>query len=197
MLQTMDGILDLCRPQVEHPVQAKTDIQQSSSQKQSPRSDVWDWDFSLDRKVQKIRWDDGEGGKWLCDVISGTCQVLGADGTTGHVTMRGQLQLRQLRQEGGVVAEIFRDRNAPPHEKVEGLVLPNHSFIRLCYHRFRKNFRFRIEKTGELWYVDNYVGDINITRKDGGPHAHHKGPAILEGKITENHYRTAHFYGRL
>jgi hypothetical protein len=197
MLQTTDGISARCLPRT--PTQ-ETEPQKSLSPQLSPRSELWDWDFSLRRNVNRIRWDDGEGGQFLCDHISGTCQAIRGIGFNGHVILRAKLDLKE--EGGATTAYIWRDPDAPPHEVVEGLVLPSDSFIRMCYHAFGRNFRFRIDGGGgeyarKLFYVDDYLGDVVMSRRDGGRHVHHKGPAILEGKITENHYRTAHFYARL
>jgi hypothetical protein len=65
---------------------------------------------------------------------------------------------------------------------------------RLCYDRDRgvrglPCWRVRDERTGELWLVDDYQGEVNVSRFDRGSHIYH------DGKVTVDEKMVAHFAG--
>jgi len=68
---------------------------------------------------------------------------------------------------------IFRDREYESMSEE-----PTH--YRLCYHRAGLNWRVRNERTGELWLVDKYEGDINLNYLDRGSHIFHDGVVQVE-----------------
>lgn len=57
---------------------------------------------------------------------------------------------------------------------------------RMCYARElaaqgqANAHRLRDERTGELWFVDGYEGDIMMNRMDGGSHEFHDGPVYVD-----------------
>ena len=56
---------------------------------------------------------------------------------------------------------------------------------RMCYHRAGQDWRLRDERTGKLWLVDKYEGDISLNYLDRGSHIFHDGLASVEERDGE------------
>lgn len=151
-----------------------------------PPRGVEDYDFSYAAKLarqtgqSKFRWRLN-GEEWLCDRIAGMCDVDSIK-QKGHVTVRGQLLLRN---EGSqTVAYIYPDPalKAETIDDVDGLELPN-SHWRLCANLAgadNDKWRLRNERTNELTHVRGYVGKASLNWFDKGSHVFHDGPIVID-----------------
>ena len=54
------------------------------------------------------------------------------------------------------------------------------SHYRLCYRRPQRDYRMRDERSGDLYHVKGYAGDINLNWLDGGSHIFHDGKVFLD-----------------
>ena len=140
---------------------------------------VHDIELSWDRRRGYMRVIIG-GKTWWFKEYLGKAQVLSCD------NRRGRLNLRAMAQINGETLTMWRDPNAPPHEKVEGNRREK-THNRLCYRRLSQEWRLRDERLpwnhpDALVLTKSYVGDLNAEwhANDTIAHIYHNGYAIID-----------------
>ena len=145
-----------------------------------PPAGVHDYEFSLPRETLqagkprfRFRLD---GAEWRCDRLAGHAEVVGTDGKTGRMTLRGKLVITD---DG--VASMWAAKDAEPDPTGED---GTDSHWRLCYARAEQGWRLRDERKPavdptSLTIVKDYRGIVNLNWFDGGTHVFHDGKAAV------------------
>ena len=151
-------------------------------------SDLTTLELSWDRRKAFMRVIIPDKGTWYFKALLGKAQLISTDDE------RGRLYLKAMPLLDGDTLYLYRDLDALPHEKVDGIELtPTNN--RLCYNRRESCWRIRDERMP--WMDDasrrlckNYVGDINLEWDLNDPIAH----IFHKGYITIDNNDVAHLY---
>ena len=140
-----------------------------------------DWELSWSRTLRWMRLRDPDTDEfWVFKQMVGKGQMLRTDGETGRMIMRCRVQM--------VGDQVFMYYPKEGHmqedpSQIVGQRLPE-SHWRLCYHRAGKDWRLRNERTGELTFVKNYIGNLAVNWMDKGSHVFHDGYVVLDKEGT-------------
>ncbi len=149
-------------------------------------------------QVRQFRFRSKDEPEIKVDQIWGDCFVHGsardAQGALSHLIIEATLVLKEV--GGRKVAYLYPPKELPPDDFEPAVELPE-SHYRVCANRgFNPEeeqfgpWRFRNERTGELRYVNDYRGPMNMQWSDGGTHVFHDGAGVID---TEGvlHFRCA------
>jgi len=140
-------------------------------------SKTMDWELSWSRTYRWMRLRDPETDQfWFTKQMVGKGRMVGTDCNIGRMYMRCRAQM-----VGEQVFLYYPKEGATQMnlDEMEGQKLPD-SHWRLCYHRAGRDWRLRNERTGELTFVKDYVGNLVVNWKDQGSHIFHDGSVILD-----------------
>lgn len=139
-----------------------------------------------------------DGGEWLAERLVGQWEFLGTDRHTGVCNVRCQLALKGdtayvYHPEGKKASvEVGTCDITPAHDHSTCQVGSQTPFPqgrethwRLCYARelaetVQPCWRVRDERTGELWFANDYRGVVNINYFDKGSHVFVDGKAYVD-----------------
>lgn len=172
----------------------------------NPPTDEKEYIFSYNLPTGKMSFRLGED-RWLVDRIAGQWEFLGTK-QSGHMMVSCELELKNdngfttayVYKEGAPVVDLSGDvcNFEPAHDHSQCMIGTNAPFPqgrethwRLCYAReIAENrpeepfWRLRDERTGELWFVHDYRGIVNVNYFDQGSHIFVDMPCNVEEGIA-------------
>ena len=162
---------------------------------------VHDCELSWDRKKGWMRLII-DGRSWWFKEFVGRCQVVSTNNEKGRLNIRASARI------DGDILRMWRDPDAKPHPRVDG-VLRRKTQNRLCYRRVQRDFRVNDDGTArngfadrtpdtnstpikerKLVYVQSYVGELAIlwNRLDSVAHIYHMGETIIDDNNVAHLY---------
>ena len=170
----------------------------------SPPNAVVDYLFSYSRTNKKMRFKL-DSNEWLVDKIVGQWEFKDGHKKTGNWTVRCQLVIKDNTAYVYVPGSSL-PYNTNPNNTCTQEVARNHeqciistdhpfpqgrnSHWRLCYARELAEkgdeapWRLRDERTGELWFVKDYKGLVNVNYLDKGSHVFVDGPVEVKDGVA-------------
>jgi hypothetical protein len=165
-----------------------------------PPEEAVEYEFTYSRSTGKMRFRHA-GGEWLARRFVGQWDFL-------HTERNGTMHVRCLMQMVGDTSYCYLPDSdiefkapegvislTPAHDHSQCQVATDDSFPqgrdshwRLCYARelattsdTQAFWRLRDERSGQLWFVHDYGGRVNVNYLDEGSHIYVDGPVWVDG----------------
>lgn len=173
---------------------------------EAPPADVLEYGFDYSRSTRKMRFRL-DGREWTVNRLVGQWEFVAMDRVTGRWVVRCQLLIKD---GSGYVyvpgstkpyhssGDTCSTEVAHNHDQCQigaGVPFPQQrdTHWRCCFARELSEkgeeavWRLRDERTGELWFVKGYEGQVNVNWLDGGSHC------FVDGPVTVDADGIAHF----
>ena len=164
-----------------------------------PPKEMVDYDFSWSRSTGMMRFRH-DGGEWIVPKFVGQWQFLHTDRKTGTMHVRCLMMIQndtaycyvpdsnvQLVAPTDVSTVRAHDHSECQVGTSDPFPQGRNTHWRLCYAReiamnsdSQACWRLRDERSGQLWFVDDYAGVVNVNYLEKGSHIFVDGPVWVD-----------------